>query len=732
MSVTGKAFSLLVFAVLLSVSVMGQVELGPGVEINQPGNNASINITGSFNVSGLVVYRDATEFGGSNFSILQGTGDWVDIRLNLFDPDAGANQVVANFTGNTTQSNNVTFAFTDLFNSSLYEAYHNDSLVKREESSASGSFQFFNSFWVPAQYQDFRVENTDNVIPVFNQSLYRNDRRRGVKQLEFGIDDGGERDIENYTGTGSLVEFTNTSLILGVTPPISSNYTVTDVKSAVTSHEVVLEETDSGLGNYGTGNFSYQEVGRSILLNNTGSDSIDYNVALQNHGTVETQESWTGTLAGGSSVNHTGVWSGDWILNEQEFSTTYRGGEVVYGSGISKNYTAVQNVYAENNRSDFGLKIDFSRNLTDITGCQLSNSSVQELAAAFAGNVTFHKSCRAGEEFNYTPTQKIAVGDHFEYNYTATVEVFTNLTENRTQRYGIPETRLDNWNNRDPSQDQVFVDGSSQDVSIKSAAYGGTEYVLIEVGPNHGNSSLHSGKHKFTLTYSEGSGSNDGGSDGGSTGGSSGPVSVIENVTGPDYNWSLSVVGESETESQQIGILAAPGRIIEKRFRVTNQGEENVTLTVGCVSADGVCDWVQPTVDKIRLGTERFQSQDFYVRGRVPFDIAMDQAYRFSVRVTDPSMNDPENTGSDGEASADFQLTIVPIIGDFFAWFDNLMKNIGPFPVWVYAFLSGIVAWFFFDWSQSLFNRENRREWIAEALKFGGAIVVFIITSILL
>lgn len=114
------------------------VEIGSGVEFGQPDNSADINVTDRFNVSSLATYTDSTGFGGSNFSVLQGTGDHVDVRLSYYNTSIGAPGYAANFTANTSSANNITYDFTGLENSSLYEGVHGTTTLKRTESSDSG------------------------------------------------------------------------------------------------------------------------------------------------------------------------------------------------------------------------------------------------------------------------------------------------------------------------------------------------------------------------------------------------------------------------------------------------------------------------------------------------------------------------------------------------------------------------------------------------------------------
>lgn len=368
--------------------------------------------------------------------------------------------------------------------------------------------------------------------------------------------------------------------------------------------------------------------------------------------------------------------TGDWI-QEKIHNTSYGSGQVIYGGGIEKRFNASQQVYTNNTRSGVGFDVDFTEAVSQgFSNCRLVNDTVQNVAAGHSGNNSFIKSCNPGQEVSYTPVQKTDLGEQYKYNLTSEVEVFSELSSEQEHWIGIPQTRLDKWEERNPGDTEAYVDGQSSEVRVEQGVVNGTEYVFIVVSDEFGDSSLHTGEHTATLIYTEGEESS---TDTGSPGQIGDPIGEVE---GEDYSWGLYNVRSQEQEDVGFSIAGVPGRQFERRLAVRNTGDQPVTLELECVSQGEACDWVETSVDRIQLDTQDNSVSYFDVSGRVPTTAEADDTYRFSVRASDPSFEEstPSTSGSE---SADFVVSISPFFGTVIENIQKLLswRDVEP-PEW--------------------------------------------------
>jgi len=358
--------------------------------------------------------------------------------------------------------------------------------------------------------------------------------------------------------------------------------------------------------------------------------------------------------------------SGDWISNEKNYSTQYVSGTPLFGSGVDQRYTASQKVEATNVRTDLNLTVDLSGIVSNTGFCTVENSTEQEIAKDSVESLTFTKNCSGGQEASYTPVRKTETSSSYKYEYEAQLEVFSNLTENQSIKYGIPETRLDNFGSREPGETTVSIDGNSNDLSINDAkVIDGTEYVVIKIGDQHGNSSLHEGTHNLSLTYYESK--TQGSTSGGDTTGSgsllvsSGSETTVDENNGSKFSWSVSAITSEDTKSFKIS--GYPGGSFRQFVVLRNTGESNVSLDIDCVSQDGSCRYVDTDVDSVVLNRNSFTEKNVKVTGELPRNFSSEDApLTFSIRVTDPAWNGSSTSG-ESVSYVDFTVTHNPISG---------------------------------------------------------------------
>ncbi len=261
---------------------------------------------------------------------------------------------------------------------------------------------------------------------------------------------------------------------------------------------------------------------------------------------------------------------------------------------------------------------------------------------------------------------KTEASDYYKYSIEFGFHVNSNLTEEQEFRYAVKTKWADNWNSRDPTETEATIDGSSKDIQVEEQVIDGTEYIVFVIGENHTNSSIHAGTHSATLTYYE-SKSQGTTSGGGSSGGSTTVVvgsnskTTVENVTSPEYNWTVSAITSEDDRTFQLS--GYPGSSFEKYVVVRNTGDSNVTLNIDCVSRGDSCRWVNLSVDRVILNRNSFSKKTVTVNGTIPetFD-GEESPARFSIRVSDPRFNGSQSTAK-GVAYVDFTVNYSPVLG---------------------------------------------------------------------
>jgi len=437
--------------------------------------------------------------------------------------------------------------------------------------------------------------------------------------------------------------------------------------------------------------------------------------------------------------------TGDWIKNEKNQSTEYVSGDIQFGKGLDTEYDAAQSVEVSNVRTSTDLQVNLDSLVSDVPGCSLDNSTTQNAPADSVSSFEFQKSCTPGQHLNRTPVVKTETDDFYKYEIEFGFEIHSNLTDEETTEYAVKSSWADNWNNRDPTETEALVDGSSKDIQIDERIINGTEYIVFQIGESHTNSSIHEGVHSASLTYYEdktpGSTSGGGSSDGTSTVFlSDGSETQVEEVTSNKYNWTLSAI--TSQDSQKFQVSGYPGATFERYVVVRNTGDRNVTLDIECVSIEDECSWVETSVDRVVLNRNDFTEKQVKVNGTIPasFDES-DAPAQFSIRVSDPEFNGSQS--GPHVAYVDFTVTNSPVFGRMLdaavkgfevrtfespvSWGHSLPYVFVLVPLFWSVLVN--VLWSTVEWLVSL--SERNRQWSTN-LKWISTIAVFFLTYILL
>lgn len=384
------------------------------------------------------------------------------------------------------------------------------------------------------------------------------------------------------------------------------------------------------------------------------------------------------------SVKTTGSGS---IQNEKGFGTRFGSGTVRYGTGIDTNYTAVETVQVENT-DDSATDADLAQELESVTKCAVQNDTVQSIPANSFVNLTFHKDCRPGTEVSHEAITTTRLTDYERFTYTATTEVYSNVTEEEPHDYCIPQSRLTDWELRDPSQTSATVDGSGTDVTVDERTLGGTDYVCIRTGDEHTQSSKHTGTHTEELVYKTklNTGDSGGTSSGGSTDDEDDTNDEEDTENATDDNTTddqASQPGWTASWQDAIGdTVMTAKRDGTAYIQVANQQDRSVNLTFRCVAEADICEYVNVTTDRVTVtasGTETVPVTWTFpdnTSTAPPADPA------FDIQITDAASNEtatvtvavvdslfgpvlPDNFSAPGAARPYLPLLFVPFIGAF-------------------------------------------------------------------
>jgi hypothetical protein len=674
------------------------------------------------------------------------TVDLIDASTTAETPDASKNQTESvqylDRSKTVTEAGGYSWSNVDIFSSringscsdcgtrtrniaageSVTETYHsssdwiNDSVSQESADSSYGHDLGSQGTYIAKELTESGGYNWTNISvppPEINGSCVNCE----LRNLDFSP---GESTTEYYNASSDWIVNESESVFA-----IGQNTSA----EAVVDQQTLYNQTQLRVDN--TRNFSFSSV------------DISSKCTLQTEANLSSGESVVTEECSNTSF------SGDWIKNEQNQSTQYGSGEVIFGKGLSESFTATQAVEGTNVRTGTDLRVDVDPLVSDIPGCSVVNSTQRDFPADSVTDFTFHKSCSPGSHLNRTPVTKTETESFYKYEIRLGFDVNSNLTEEQSVEYAVKTEWADNWNSRDPTETEAVVDGSSKDITLEERIIDGTEYIIFEIGENHTNSSIHEGTHSATLTYyeSKSPGSTSGGSSSGGGGSGSGgglltgstSETQVDEVTSSKYNWTVSAITSEDAQSFQIS--GYPGATFEKYVVVRNTGDSNVTLDIDCVSVKDTCSWVNLSVDRVVLNRNSFSEKQIKVSGTVPpgFD-SEDAPAQFGIRVSDPEFNGSQSGPHVGYV--DFTVTNSPVLGRLL---DGALKALEvrsfespvswghPVPylfIFIPLFWSILVngLWSLGEW---LLTLSERNRWWSTNLKWVSTVLVFLFTYIL-
>lgn len=455
----------------------------------------------------------------------------------------------------------------------------------------------------------------DNFVPEINESTIDDDRKANDLNLSLTIDDKGETDISSYTGTGTELSFTNSTLKLDKLLPIEATYSVTDFKDETSASVLVNVSTDeSNLREHAYNhNLSTQRVNKSIEVFNDGGLQLTYDFEFKNYGTTVSGESWIAHVDPGRSLSNTGVWEGDWLA-ETEYGFTPADNYVV----LDTNYTGKRPLEVVEQKGVQWTGVDTTGFVTVPARCGQLNNTEVAVAASSSTNYSIGFDCNPGTKGN--PTQNIVdLGDGAErvwYN-SSDMEVYTNKTEESVFRIPANKSNLKSPDDRDGGSLNAYVDGVSASGNTALNVSDTGSHFRITVGDQFQNSSLHTTDDSWSVTYTLGASSSSG-----STGGSGGGVTSESVAEVPPQLYNVRFGGEAV-----------------RSFTVENIQDSDVTVGVRVPNTPS-CDLFQVETSASAYPPETTGSGEFGDRGEYEIEGGLYLGDRISVepgvRVTMP------------------------------------------------------------------------------------------------
>lgn len=568
-----------------TVDTTTYIQINESVQINQSANKAFINVTNSLNVSNLAVYSDATNFGGINWSINGDTADRIDVKLSYFNDENPDDTYLANYSVSTAVGNVVTSSFVPRPLDSVYQVSRDGTFFKQVQADAQQVVDFGYE-QVNTAYRSFAVKRTDQFRPEINSTTYNLNQQTSTERLEFVLwARNNSNDIASSSGTGTRIEFTNTSMVYDISLPLSSTYSVTDTEGLTRNRFMDLSKSDSGV----TGDESYshtlesQRRTQQLNITNNGDTWTLYNW------TSELGQEYTGNITTGSTETITDTETSDFI-NNQTFQFTPVTSEIVLGF----NYTGQQPLEIENTVGNGFNSVSTSGGTGQFTECSQINNTEIDVAANELKNYSVGYNCNPGTIG--TPSQTIQnISDDTEriYYNSTDMQINTNLTENNPIVIRANKTNLKNPDNRDGGSLQAYVEGISSSNNTELNVTDTGSFFRVTVGTNFQASSLHTDDTDWSVTYTL-SGEN--------------TTTIIDGGGGGEPPGSDSQViyfGSAETQDGLETVSVPFGEEVVRNMTVTNERQSPTQAQV-FVGDNGVCQYinVQRSLESDQFGNE--------------------------------------------------------------------------------------------------------------------------------
>ncbi|WP_157575426.1 hypothetical protein [Haloferax sp. Q22] len=421
-------------------------------------------------------------------------GAAVRLKIDITDPDEGDSvekvQIKAE-RGNSTVLNGNAGETGELWYSEPVQinetkTWYNASVLEAED--AYGNVISFSS----GNSDSFYIDNSK---PSIQSTTIKVNESTADNRLELGLSSDGESDLASYQGLASASAFTNTTLKAAFSFPLKTNVSISDdVGLFSENQELDIRKTDSGhRQDPSCGSLTKQCLNQTVELESLGEDSVDYSLALEIPGTLDSSKTWSGTLNAESAASHTVESHGDWIDEEQ------------YPLRIPDQVTIGES-YGATRGLEISEQLGFTWSQISTTGfvdtpssCIQSNQTSISLSSGAAENRTVGFSCSPGG----IDTQSFNLVNKTDYekawnNISFTVS--SNLTEESNITVPIDESNLEKLSDRDGGSLEAYVNGRSGNISLRD----GNGTVFITVEDDFGNSSLHEGSHTASLTYTIG------------------------------------------------------------------------------------------------------------------------------------------------------------------------------------------------------------------------------------
>jgi hypothetical protein len=263
-----RKISVLLLIVFFAGSGLAAVEIGPGLRLFQYDQGSNVNFSQSQNFSYLDVRSGLTGFGSSNFTVEPESS--ASAELDFYEPFAGRQEFLTNFTARSSPEQNVDFSLSNLPSNDFYEAFFSENDT-RIFVGYTDSFSRFN-FSTSLSNADISVFNYgEKGVEFSGVSFNSSDPVEGRSlKVETGVLNEGVVDPETFNNSVSVETFNGTEW---VEKEFLSSVDTVPENSSTTSN--VSWEVKPGPWRFNVSLDPEDEIKETNELNNNGSELID-------------------------------------------------------------------------------------------------------------------------------------------------------------------------------------------------------------------------------------------------------------------------------------------------------------------------------------------------------------------------------------------------------------------------------------------------------------------------